>query len=56
MPVTNLGRLHLTTAQKTAIDAALTAIETQLLTVTMNLNAEKNVISLVVLKSTISCL
>ena len=41
MPVTNLGRLHLTTAQKTAIDAALTAIETQLLTVTMNLNAEE---------------
>jgi len=41
MPVTNLGRLHLTAAQKTAIDAALTAIETQLLPVTMNLNAEE---------------
>ena len=41
MPVTNLGRLHLTTAQKTSIDAALTAIETQLLSVTMNLNAEE---------------
>ncbi len=40
MPVTNLGRLHLTAAQKTAIDAALTAIETQLIPVTLNLNAE----------------
>lgn len=41
MPVTNLGRLHLTAAQKTAIDAALTTIETQLLPVTMNLSAEE---------------
>lgn len=41
MPVTNLGRLHLTAAQKTAIDAALTTIETQILAVTMNLNAEE---------------
>lgn len=41
MPVTNLGRLHLTAAQKTTIDNALTAIETQLLTVTMNLSAEE---------------
>lgn len=41
MPVTNLGRLHLTATQKTAIDTALTTIETQLLTVTMNLNAEE---------------
>ncbi len=41
MPVTNLGRLHLTTAQKTAIDAALTTIETHLISVTMNLNAEE---------------
>ena len=41
MPVTNLGRQHLTAAQKTAIDAALTTIETQLLSVTMNLNAEE---------------
>lgn len=41
MPVTNLGRLHLTAAQKTAIDNALSAIETQILAVTMNLNAEE---------------
>ena len=41
MPVTNLGKLHLTTAQKTAIDAALTTIETHLISVTMNLNAEE---------------
>ena len=39
MPVTNLGRLHITAAQKTAIDAALTTIETQILAVTLNLNA-----------------
>ena len=41
MPVTNLGRLHLTAAQKTAIYAALTTIETQILAVTINLNAEE---------------
>ena len=43
MPVTNLGRLHLTAAQKTAIDNALTALETQLLPVTMNLSTEERV-------------
>lgn len=40
MSLTNLGRLHLTAVQKAAIDAALTAIETQMLTVTVNLTAE----------------
>jgi hypothetical protein len=43
MPLTNLGRLHLTVAQKTAIDTALTSIETQLLTVTQNLSAEERI-------------
>jgi hypothetical protein len=41
MSITNLGRLHLTAVQKTAIDTALTAIETQLLTVTLNLSVEE---------------
>ena len=41
MPLTNLGRIHLTAAQKTAIDAALTALETQLIAVSLNLTAEE---------------
>lgn len=41
MALNNLGRLHLTAAQKTAIDAALTTIETNLLAVTQNLSAEE---------------
>lgn len=41
MALNNLGRLHLSAAQKTAIDAALTAIETNLVTVTQNLSAEE---------------
>ncbi len=41
MSINNLGRLHLTAAQKTAIDAALTALETNILTVTQNLSAEE---------------
>jgi hypothetical protein len=41
MALYNLGRLHLTAAQKTAIDAALTTIETNLLAVTQNLSAEE---------------
>ncbi len=41
MALNNLGRFHLTAAQKTAIDTALTTIETNLLTVTQNLSAEE---------------
>ena len=41
MALYNLGRLHLTAAQKTAIDAALTTIETNLLAVTQNLSDEE---------------
>jgi hypothetical protein len=41
MALYNLGRLHLTAAQKTAIDAALTTIETNLLAVTQNLSEEE---------------
>lgn len=40
MSIHNLGRLHFTAAQKTAIDAALTVLETQLLPVTLNLSTE----------------
>lgn len=43
MPINNLGRLHLTAAQKTTIDNAITSIETVLLTVTPNLSAEERV-------------
>jgi hypothetical protein len=41
MALYNLGRLHLTAAQKTAIDAALTTIETNLMAVTQNLSDEE---------------
>lgn len=41
MPVNNLGRLHLTAAQITAVDTALNSIETVLLSVTQNLTAEE---------------
>ncbi len=41
MPITNLGRLHLTAAQMTAIDTALSTIETAMLTVTQNLSADE---------------
>lgn len=41
MALNNLGRLHLTAAQKTAIDNALAAIETNLVGVTQNLSAEE---------------
>ncbi len=43
MPITNLGRLHLTAAQITAVDNALGAIETVLLTVTQNLDTDERV-------------
>ena len=41
MPIDNLGRLHLTAAQKTTIATAMTTIETVLLTVTQNLSSEE---------------
>jgi len=41
MPIDNLGRLHLTAAQKTTIADAMTTIETVLLTVTQNLSSEE---------------
>lgn len=41
MALNNLGRLHLTAAQKTAIDSALATIENNLLSVTQNLSAEE---------------
>lgn len=41
MPIDNLGRLHLTAAQKTTIAGALTTIETVLLTVTQNLSSDE---------------
>jgi hypothetical protein len=41
MPIDNLGRLHLTAAQKTTIAGAMTTIETVLLTVTQNLSSEE---------------
>jgi len=41
MPIDNLGRLHLTAAQKTTISSAMTTIETVLLTVTQNLSSEE---------------
>lgn len=41
MALNNLGRLHLTAAQKTAIDGALSTIETNLLAVTQNLSSEE---------------
>ena len=41
MPLDNLGRLHLTTVQKTNVTTALTTVETILLSVTQNLTAEE---------------
>ncbi|MCU7616324.1 hypothetical protein NZ698_03880 [Chryseobacterium sp. PBS4-4] len=41
MPIDNLGRLHLSAAQKTSISDALTTIEAVLLTVTQNLTTEE---------------
>lgn len=41
MPIDNLGRLHLSAAQKTSISEALTTIEAVLLTVTQNLTSEE---------------
>ena len=41
MPIDNLGRLHLTAAQKTSVTGALTTIETILLSVTQNLTSEE---------------
>jgi hypothetical protein len=41
MALNNLGIKHLTAAQKTAIDAALSTIETNILAVTQNLSAEE---------------
>jgi hypothetical protein len=41
MALNNLGIKHLTAAQKTAIDTALSTIETNLLAVTQNLSAEE---------------
>src|SRR6218665_1751819 len=41
MPIDNLGRLHLTAAQKTTISTSLAAIEAVLLTVTQNLSNDE---------------
>jgi uncharacterized FlgJ-related protein len=41
MPIENLGTKHLTAAQKTAIDDALTALTTALTSVTQNLTNEE---------------
>lgn len=41
MPIDNLGRLHLTAAQKTSVTSALASIEAILLTVTQNLSSEE---------------
>jgi len=41
MPIDNLGRLHLTAAQKETISGAMTSIENVLLSVTQNLTSEE---------------
>lgn len=41
MPLNNLGRTHLTTAQKTSIDTALTSVETILLAIVPNFTEEE---------------
>lgn len=41
MPIDNLGRLHVTAAQKTTFSTALTTMEGILLSVTQNLTAEE---------------
>lgn len=43
MPITNLGRIHVTAAQMTSIDNALNAIETVLVNITQNLDADERV-------------
>jgi hypothetical protein len=41
MPISNLNNTHLTPAQVTAATAALTALETQLVPISVNLSAEE---------------
>jgi hypothetical protein len=41
MPLNNLGRPHLTAAQKTSIDTAISTVETILLSIVPNFSAEE---------------